>query len=91
MQTLRVTIKFVGSYAYVDFHHRTRACPSYKKMALGFASQSRFVYSLRAAAPYGATALGLIYKMIDLKTIPCPMNAIPLLLVSALRADTDFV
>ena len=53
-------------------------------MALGFASQSRFVYSLRAAAPYGATALGLIYKMIDLKTIPCPMNAIPLLLVSAL-------
>lgn len=30
MQTLRVTIKFVGSYAYVDFHHRTRACPSYK-------------------------------------------------------------
>ncbi len=61
------------------------------KMALGFASQSRFVYSLRAAAPYGATALGLIYKMIDLKTIPCPMNAIPLLLVSALRADTVFV
>ena len=31
MQTLRVTIKFVGSYAYVDFHHRTRACPSYKR------------------------------------------------------------
>ena len=24
-------MKFVGSYAYVDFHHRTRACPSYNK------------------------------------------------------------
>ena len=56
-----------------------------------FFHSPRFVYSLRAAAPYGATALGLIYKMIDLKTIPCPMNAIPLLLVSALRADTVFV
>ena len=22
---------FVGSYAYMDFHHRTRACPSYQK------------------------------------------------------------
>lgn len=30
MQTLGVAIKFVGSYAYVDFHHRIRACPSYK-------------------------------------------------------------
>lgn len=24
-------MKFVGSYAYVDFHHRTRTCPSYPK------------------------------------------------------------
>ena len=62
-----------------------------RKLALGYKAQNQFVYSLRAAAPYGATALGLIYKMIDLKTIPCPMNAIPLLLVSALRADTVFV
>ena len=30
-QTLGVAIKFVGSYAYVDFHHRTQACPSYWK------------------------------------------------------------
>lgn len=31
MQTLRVAYKFVGSYAYVDFHHRALACPSYNR------------------------------------------------------------
>lgn len=28
-------MKFVGSYAYVDFHHRTRTCPSYPKKGTG--------------------------------------------------------
>ncbi len=29
--TLQVAFEFVGNYASVDFHHRTRACPSYQK------------------------------------------------------------
>ena len=29
MQTLGVTIEFVGNYASVDFHHRALICPSY--------------------------------------------------------------
>lgn len=28
---LGAALRFVGSYAYVDFHHGTRACPSYPK------------------------------------------------------------
>ena len=56
IQTLQVTLRFVGNYAPQDFHLRFGTCPSYNKKTVN--QGSRFFFG----APPGTRTLGPLIK-----------------------------